>query len=123
MQHRPAAFFSTLRKEQIPRSLANGCDLLVLTHGHFDHVADAAAIIRRHGCKAAMHSETALMVRDREFFRHWGFELEIEPFEADLLLAENEPAESARRAPCGFTTCRDIVPGACAFIFCEEKSY
>lgn len=67
--------------------------LLVLTHGHFDHVADAAAIIRRHGCKAAMHSETALMVRDREFFRNWGFGLEIEPFEADLLLAENEPTE------------------------------
>ena len=93
MQHRPAAFFSTLRKEQIPRSLANQSHLLVLTHGHFDHVADAAAIIRRHGCKTAMHSETALMVRDREFFRNWGFGLEIEPFEADFLLAENEPTE------------------------------
>jgi hydroxyacylglutathione hydrolase len=68
-------------------------DLLVITHAHFDHVADAAAIIKRHGCKTGMHAETASMVKDREFFRRLGFELEVEPFEADVLLDENGPAD------------------------------
>jgi glyoxylase-like metal-dependent hydrolase (beta-lactamase superfamily II) len=68
-------------------------DLLVITHGHFDHVADAAAIIKRHECKTGMHPETASMVRDPEFFHNFGFELEIDPFAADLLLDEEGPTE------------------------------
>jgi len=63
-------------------------DWLLLTHGHFDHVADAAKIQRRHGCKIAYHPDTAPMVTDAGFFRRHGFELEIEPFEADRLLQE-----------------------------------
>lgn len=66
-------------------------DLLLLTHGHFDHVADAAAIIKRHGCKVGLHSDGLPMVTDREFFRRWGFGLEIEPFQADLLLDTEGP--------------------------------
>ncbi|HRJ72449.1 MAG TPA: MBL fold metallo-hydrolase, partial [Terrimicrobiaceae bacterium] len=68
-------------------------DLLLLTHGHFDHVADAAAIIRRHRCKTAFHADTAPMVSDPEFFRRWGFELEIAPFQADFLLEEGGPVD------------------------------
>lgn len=63
-------------------------DLLLLTHGHFDHVADAAAIIKRHGCQVGFHPDTTPMVSDRNFFRRWGFELEVEPFTADLLIEE-----------------------------------
>lgn len=63
-------------------------DLLLLTHGHFDHVADGAAIIRRHGCKVASHADTGPMVSDRGFFRQWGFELAIEPFLPDFLIDE-----------------------------------
>lgn len=63
-------------------------DLLVLTHGHFDHVADAAAIKARHGCPVWMHALTVPMVSDRDFFRRWGFELEIEPVTADRTLEE-----------------------------------
>lgn len=67
-------------------------DLLLLTHGHFDHVADAAAIIRRHGCKAAFHPDTASVVPDQDFFIRWGFGFEVEPFAADFTLDEGEPA-------------------------------
>lgn len=63
-------------------------DLLLLTHGHFDHVADAAAIARRHQCKVAFHADTVPMVADRDFFRRWGFELEVEPVKPDYLLDE-----------------------------------
>lgn len=62
--------------------------LLLLTHGHFDHVADAAAIIARHGCRVGFHPDTAPMVSDRNFFRRWGFELEVEPFTADFTVSE-----------------------------------
>lgn len=70
-------------------------DWLLLTHGHFDHVADAAKIQRRHGCKIAYHPDTAPMVTDAGFFRRHGFELEIEPFEADRLLEECDSCEVA----------------------------
>lgn len=63
-------------------------DLLLLTHGHFDHVADAAAIARRHQCPIAFHPDTAQMVGDVDFFRQWGFALEIEPVKADFFLTE-----------------------------------
>ena len=65
-------------------------DLLVLTHGHFDHVADAAAIAKRHGCRVAAHELTLPMVTDREFFRNWGFALEVEPVGVDDILPEGE---------------------------------
>ena len=64
-------------------------DLLLLTHGHFDHVADGAAIIQQHGCRTGFHPMTAPMVGDRNFFREWGFELEIETFQADFLIEES----------------------------------
>jgi hydroxyacylglutathione hydrolase len=62
--------------------------LLLLTHGHFDHVVDGAAVIKRHGCQTAFHPDTAPMVNDPEFFRRWGFEFEIDPFAADFFLDE-----------------------------------
>lgn len=65
-------------------------DLLVLTHGHFDHVADAAAIKARHGCPVYMHELTVPMVEDPEFFRNWGFQLEVQPVSADLLVDEGK---------------------------------
>jgi len=64
--------------------------LLVLTHGHFDHVADAAAIQKRHQCPVWGHALTAPMVTDREFFRRWGFQLEIEPVPLDALIEEGD---------------------------------
>jgi len=64
--------------------------LLVLTHGHYDHVADAAAIKRRHGCPVYMHGLTVPMVEDAEFFKRWGFQLEVEPVSADQLVDEGQ---------------------------------
>jgi len=87
-------------------------DLLLLTHGHFDHVADGAAIIRRHGCKTAFHADTSPMVSDSGFFRRWGFELEIEPFAADFLIEEG---------PCEFLGGSFrvfLVPGHCPGSLC-----
>lgn len=59
---------------------------LLLTHGHFDHVADAAAIQRRHGCPIYVHADSRPMVEDAGFFRDWGFSLEVEPVTGAKLL-------------------------------------
>ncbi len=96
-------------------------DLLLLTHGHFDHVADAAAIIKRHGCQAAFHADTVPMVKDRNFFRQWGFELEVEPVTADFLLDETDAVDLL-----GVKTRIFLIPGHCPGSLCfylpEEKA-
>ncbi len=62
--------------------------LLLLTHGHFDHVPDVAKIQRRFGCQVGCHADTVPMISDPEFFRNYGFQLEIEPAEPDFLIEE-----------------------------------
>jgi hydroxyacylglutathione hydrolase len=62
--------------------------MLVLTHGHIDHVQDVARIKQRFGCPVGCHAETAPMISDPEFFRKFGFGFEIEPTKPDFLIAE-----------------------------------
>lgn len=61
---------------------------LLLTHGHIDHVADAARIQKEHGCHVGYHEEGVEMLTDPGFFRRLGFGWEIEPVKADFLIAE-----------------------------------
>jgi hydroxyacylglutathione hydrolase len=65
-------------------------NLLVLTHGHWDHTADAAAIKRRHGCPVACHADTVPMVTEGDFFEKRGFPLRVEAVRPDLLLGEEQ---------------------------------
>jgi glyoxylase-like metal-dependent hydrolase (beta-lactamase superfamily II) len=88
-------------------------DVLLLTHGHFDHVADAAAIQRRHGCRVHYHPDTAPMVMDPDFFRDWGFALEIEPVNGGELLSATEDFEAA-----GLRFVVLEVPGHCPGSLC-----
>lgn len=62
--------------------------LLLLTHGHVDHVQDVARIKQRFSCPIGCHPLTAPMISDREFFRNFGFQLEIEPVEPDFFVEE-----------------------------------
>jgi hydroxyacylglutathione hydrolase len=62
--------------------------LLLLTHGHFDHIPDVAKIKRRFHCSIGCHRQTASMISDPEFFRSFGFQLEIEPVKPDFLIEE-----------------------------------
>jgi hydroxyacylglutathione hydrolase len=86
--------------------------LLFLTHGHFDHVGDAAAVQRRHGCPVAAHPLTIPMVSDPGFFRAWGFPIEIEPVGVTQILEEG-PAELLGEA-CHL----HHVPGHCPGSLC-----
>jgi hydroxyacylglutathione hydrolase len=75
------------------RSLGVDLKLLLLTHGHVDHVQDVASIKRHFGCPIGCHPLTAPMISDREFFRSFGFELEIEPAKPDFLIEETPSRE------------------------------
>ena len=63
---------------------------LLLTHGHIDHVWDAAAIRRIHGCQVGYHADGLPMLTTPGFFKRLGFNWEIEPVPADFLIEETD---------------------------------
>jgi glyoxylase-like metal-dependent hydrolase (beta-lactamase superfamily II) len=63
---------------------------LLLTHGHIDHVWDAAAIRRIHGCRVGYHPDGLPMLTTPDFFKQFGFNWEIETVPADFLIEESE---------------------------------
>jgi glyoxylase-like metal-dependent hydrolase (beta-lactamase superfamily II) len=65
--------------------------ILFLTHGHFDHVWDAAEIVRAHGCPVAMHPDTEQLLADRGLLRRLGIDLEIEPISAGITISAEGP--------------------------------
>ena len=88
-------------------------DLLVLTHGHWDHTADAAAVQKRHGCRVVCHSGTVPMVSEQDFFERLGFAWRVEPVVLDGLLAEGRGQDLL-----GLTTDVLDVPGHCPGSLC-----
>src|SRR5215468_2210919 len=70
------------------KSIGVDLKLLLLTHGHIDHIQDVAGIKRQFGCPIGCHPLTAPMISDREFFRSFGFALEVEPAKPDFLIEQ-----------------------------------
>jgi glyoxylase-like metal-dependent hydrolase (beta-lactamase superfamily II) len=97
-------------------SLVVNPTLMLLTHGHFDHIPDVAKIKRRFGCPIGCHRLTAPMISDPEFFRGFGFELEIEPVEPDFFVEET-PA----RKFLGLEMQVLEVPGHCPEVFASSR--
>ncbi len=87
--------------------------LLLLTHGHFDHIPDVVKIKHHFGCQIGCHPLTAPMISDPEFFRSFGFQLEIEPVEPDFFVEET----SARKF-LGLEMQVLEVPGHCPGSLC-----
>jgi len=87
--------------------------MLLLTHGHFDHVWDAAEVARIHGCPVAMHPTTEAMLADKGLLKRLGIDLVIEPVGADMELSEAERLELLGR-PFGVLE----VPGHCPGSVC-----
>ena len=102
------------------RSLAVDLKLLLLTHGHIDHVQDVAMIKRQFGCQIGCHALTAPMISDREFFRNFGFELEIEPAEPDFLIEET-PTRNFLGAEFQVLEIPGHCPGSLCFFSRKDK--
>ena len=64
--------------------------VLLLTHGHIDHVWDAARIPREHDCRVGYHPETEPMVTEENFFRKLGFAWDIDPVAPGFTIVEGE---------------------------------
>jgi hydroxyacylglutathione hydrolase len=87
--------------------------LLLLTHGHIDHVQDVAKIKRRFACLLGVHPESAPMVSQRDFFRDSGFQFDVETAEHDLLI---EATSSRNFLGMNFAILE--VPGHCPGSLC-----
>ena len=102
------------------RSLEVEPKLLLLTHGHIDHVQDVARIKRQFGCPIGCHPLTAPMISDREFFRNFGFELEIEPAKPDFFVEET-PSQSFLGADFQVLEVPGHCPGSLCFLLRNDK--
>ena len=67
--------------------------LLLLTHGHIDHVQDVAKIKKAYNCPIGCHIETAPMISDPDFFRRFGFGFDLEPTKPDFFIEETPSRE------------------------------
>ena len=91
--------------------------MLLLTHGHYDHVWDAANVARHHRCTVAMHPVTETMLADRNLLRRFGIDLEVEPVTADLKLLEGSGQRLLGRSFDLFE-----VPGHCPGSLCIHNA-
>jgi glyoxylase-like metal-dependent hydrolase (beta-lactamase superfamily II) len=86
---------------------------LLLTHAHIDHVWDAAAIRREHGCKVGYHADGVEMLTDPGFFKRFGMNWDIEPVTADFLIDETDSLTVE-----GWNCQVLLVPGHCPGSLC-----
>jgi hydroxyacylglutathione hydrolase len=70
------------------REMVTKLDFLVITHGHVDHIEDAAKIKEIFGCKVAYHRESLPLITDADFFKRLGFFFEATPVKPDFLIEE-----------------------------------
>jgi hydroxyacylglutathione hydrolase len=95
-------------------------DLLLITHGHLDHIDDAHAVKERFGCKVGYHPDSVPLITEPGFFKQLGFFLEVTPTKADFLIDE-----TSSRDFLGLNFQIFLVPGHCPGSLCfylpEEK--
>ncbi|MEO6788328.1 MAG: MBL fold metallo-hydrolase [Chthoniobacteraceae bacterium] len=93
---------------------------LLLTHAHVDHVWDAAAIRREHGCRVGYHADGLEALTEPGFFARFDPSWEIEPVPADFLIEET-PKLTVE----GLDLRVLLVPGHCpgSLCFFEEKEH
>ena len=94
--------------------------MLLLTHGHFDHIPDVAKIKRRFNCPIGCHPETVPMISDPNFFRDFGFQLEIEPTKPDFLI-EATPSRDFLGAEMQVLEVPGHCPGSLCFLSRPDK--
>lgn len=94
---------------------------LVLTHGHFDHMWDGAAVARKFGCPVYVHPDDVQMIEDPGIFKPW-IGVELEPIPEHQLIELPEQG-SGTFTVAGRTFQAAHVPGHCpgSVTFYEEE--
>ncbi len=80
----PEGTLDWLISEKVP------VDLLFLTHGHWDHIWDAAAVIRHFNCRAVGHADDALLFKDPDIMRQFGLPVSLDPVKIDEFLVDGQ---------------------------------
>lgn len=91
---------------------------LVLTHGHWDHIWDAADIVEWAKCPGFYHKDDEMLITHPELMRNFGLPIDLKPVKATKFLEEGELFEMA---PFCFRILH--IPGHCPGSIClyEEK--
>jgi hydroxyacylglutathione hydrolase len=86
---------------------------LLLTHAHIDHIAEAAAVRRAFDCPVYYHRDGERFLQDRDAFRRYGLDVDLEPVTGGQLIDE------AERIDLGGVSWRTLlVPGHCPGSLC-----
>ncbi len=88
-------------------------DALLLTHAHIDHIQDAAAILKQHGCPIYYHADGVPLLVDTSAYRRFGLSVDFEPVTGGEHITEG-PGQ--RFAGVGFDVL--FVPGHCPGSLC-----
>lgn len=99
-----------------------GVDLkmLILTHGHYDHIPDVAKIKQKFSCPIGCHPDTAPMISDPNFFRSFGFALDIEAAQPDFFI-EATPERDFLGAKFEVLEVPGHCPGSLCFLSRADK--
>lgn len=93
---------------------------LLLTHGHIDHVWDAAKIQREHGCRVAYHIDGEEMITVPDYFVKYGYGWEIEPVTPDQRLGET-PSQIIEGIDFQILLVPGHCPGSLCFLAKEDR--
>ena len=95
-------------------------DALLLTHWHFDHVVDAARLVRGHGCPVYAWGPSTPETRLEAHLKQWaGIDFAVENYPVDHILAGQSDLAAA-----GHVFRMEHVPGHSpdSIIFIEESA-
>lgn len=93
---------------------------LLLTHGHWDHIADARAIQQRFDAPVWIHRDSAPLLEKPAIQAAFNPFLELKPCKPDRLIESEGPATLANFGfDCLF--CPGHCPGSVCFYFSTEK--
>ena len=103
----PEGFLDFLKEEKIKP------DSLLLTHGHWDHIWDAAGLADWAGCPVYYHPDTAFLCLQPDSMLGFGLPQRLRPVPATQLLEESGPI------PASWGNARLLlVPGHCPGSLC-----
>ena len=85
----PEGFLDFCRKKKLKP------DALLLTHGHWDHIWDAAALADWAGCPVYYHPDTAFLCLQPDSMLAFGLPQRLRPVPATQLLEESGPLPPA----------------------------
>ncbi len=94
-------------------------ETLLLTHGHFDHIWDAAAIQKTFGCPVLVHADDERLLTEEGIWRKHGFPIDLPPVRASRFVRDGEELEFG---PWRFRALH--APGHClgSLCFYDEKA-